>query len=396
MAREKAKSKAFGEGVIEVPPAREKRPETFREKSKPISFDVVRKVIPKFEEGLKDALEAIHGASAQSKEGLTQALMKDLERQLLEGKQVLDAYFLARQTELARLQGSAPSAALSSREEAIPVHLRSKDVGSLRPADMQTVIPGFERIFQDNLRAISAVVGQRTPEQAGRFIDARVRIVEREFQETKAMVDAYIAASLADVMRRRLGSIIVDQPASELHKKAASLLREQVPQTAPLGVETAPLSSKEQKIDSDIIALEKLIATLGAAVVAGPKVGKGFVKDIQATYKLFEEAVGFYFQLRNDARENYRGQQLNNVLVTLESDGLSLKKLVGGIKSLMVLSESMEKEIGTANMPLVEKVLRELKEDLDQKWADIGMTVGAVPTQWSGSRRLTPNPKTGK
>ena len=279
--------------------------------------------------------------------------------------------------------------------------------GSLGFEDVRKVLPGLERLFQDNQKAIKQVIKTASPTEATLFIQKRTEILEHELHQAKGIVDAWFAEKFYQIATlqnkeapsRVMGSIVVDQPVSAAHKRAAELSREQ-PQaleTAPLVLDTVPFVEDERKIDSDFIALENSIAVLSAAVIKGAKSGMGFLKDIQEKYTMLEDTTTGYFNLREAIQKNYKGKQSHDARFRLESSGSSLRKLVSGIKALTYFTETLKGEIGKANVVQVEAALVPLRAALDQKFMEISMSVGSTAsTQWSGSRRLLPHPKTGK
>ncbi|MBI4249999.1 hypothetical protein HY622_00205 [Candidatus Uhrbacteria bacterium] len=402
MPREKAGSKAFVEGVSEAASDRKEY------KVGSMSFDEVRKVMPKLADEFRTDTEAIRGAPEQSKRGITDALTKDLRPKVAQAKGVVDAWLIIKEAEVrGLLAGRSFDKEYTSLEQLYSRSAENPKLGSLRDVDVKKVIPNLEALFRVIRSDIAKNLPTMSGEAAEKYLYEKVSVLANELEQAKAVVTAWFSMlphetySDAESVSsgRASGSTITDQQTTSVYAKAAELLREQPPSrgTAPLETRgTAPLVEGEFDIDSSKVTLQNLMSTLINTVIRGPATGRGFLQNIEESYGLFQKTVKLYYSLRDAMSLRYRGEQFHDAQREMDSYGNELRHLVGGIKSLMVLSESRKSEIGKANVPIIEDRIKAIKDDLDQVWADIGYSVGTQPSVFRGSRQFLTNPKKGK
>lgn len=402
MVREKAGSKAFREGIHEVAP--KEREATIGS----LSFDEVRKVVPRLADEFRTDLEAISNAPERAKQGITEALTKDLEDKVSQAKGIVDAWLIIKEAEIAGLLGAdGPSQGLESLDDLYSQSRENPKLGSLRDEEVKRVLPNLENIF----RKIHSDIEKKIPEMgvlaAREFVQEKVAILAHELEQARGALTAWFAMLPHKMIpspgiqhpARATGSVTSDESMTSRYAKAAELLREQtrVSPTGPLERRgTAPLVEGELDIDSSKVTLQNLIATLQTAVQEGPKSGKEFLANIHTQYELFKKAAKIYFELHEAITSRYRGKHLEDALREFRIVGSDLQHLVGGVKSLMYPSPNLKAEMGTANVSIIEDRVKPIKDELDQLWANIGYSVGATPSVWRGSRQFLTNPKKGK
>lgn len=374
---------------------------------KALRFEDVRKIVPRLASEFRTDQEAIRSAPELSKRGITESLTKDLREKISQAKGMIDAWLIMKESEVARLSGNAHSG--QQHRAFDDEHTQAAEIsnlGSLHDSDAEKILPRLENLFQSTQRAIERKFHEGDTKDMDAFVRGQASFLAQELEQAKRILAAWFAMLSDEVgaipsskkRARSSGSAITDQEATSVYIKAAELLRGQKParSTAPLEQHgTAPLVEGEFDIDSGKIVLQNLITTLSTAVIDGPKSGNEFLSNIQKQYEVFEKAADVFFALHTAINARYRGQHLHDATRDLGMSAIDLKHLVGGIKSLMVLSSTLKSEMGTANAKLVEDRMMPIKDKLDQLWVDIDRTIVSVPAVWKGSRRLLPHPKKG-
>jgi|GEM_PF-4880321 len=402
MSREKAGPEAFVEGTSEAVSDRKEY------KVGSMSFDEVRKVIPKLADEFRTDMEAINHAPDQSKRGITDALTNDLRPKVAQAKGIVDAWLIIKEAEVrGLLAGRSFDKEYASVEQLYSRSAENPKLGSMQDADVKKVIPNLEALFRVIRSDIAKNLPTMSGEAAEKYLYEKVSVLANELEQAKAVVAAWFSMlphepyfrSESASSLRTAGAAVADQTVSPVYTKAAELLREQPPVRGTARLEargTAPLVEGEFDIESSKVTFQNLMSTLTSTVIRGPATGRGFLQNVEESYGLFQKTVKLYYSLWDVMALRYRGQEFHDAQREMDSYGNELRHLVGGVKSLTILSESQKLEIGKANVPIVEGRIKAIKDDLDQAWADIGYSVGTQPSVFRGSRQFLTNPKKGK